>query len=1125
MPVIDDKAKAVNAKAAQAQDEPEAEAPDAPVEVAPMTVDQALIVLEERVKDLQLTDPELAAEESALIDQLRRLETQEQAGALEPAAVQNAKALARVELARLVVTQNKRKKKNPKVTFHAKVRAAMKTIQKLMAPTQPGPEELKLRARRIAAGKKNSGHIEAIRAALTPSDEQPSLPMEPEVAQAAEGADPDTEQAADLSSITDEGDSFFYPMVEGEFSDLEAVPFTDEAGTPIEGVFTMLGSDESGLEQIVGFQFLKAQFESPDAVQAWVAANLDVEVPEPGEEVEAEEEQAGAVQNASVEDHIKACFKCSTAIKPGFKCCSGCGANIRDMLKEALANGGEVPVPVQPEAEVTPEPVVTPTLAPPAPELAVQNSTSKGDIRKIDTRMQGAFRLVADQAADLGSVPLEDYKIVTDPKTGDRYAEGTVLVLQEGWRKDKLAFYTGPCVTSSIQNFSQTPTGDVVDIWFKHRPPIGSPGSDGVLSDKAGQVVKSWIQNGVGLINVRIWHKTVVDNLAAAQFAAKNAKPGEVKVKPPYEFSFDGIAQAQPMATQNGEEYDLTHHIPLVRSVDLVDKGAVEDSRFIPQAAGLQEETMPTQDQEKAFDLDAAVAKRLVYIQNACQLADYSKAASEQSVAWASQLKKDELVEMTSDAILAQCKTFAVQNAPETPATIVGTPGGPAGSTENVTTPYDTCKGIADQFFDKKTSFPRDPRYMIRCMQNALGISAPVNKHSVTKMFRGWSTALDGYNRLGHSQLGLVASQNSDMPQHSDEVYISDTEERQRASTTLFHKAVQASMAAPKDGDGAGVVEKAHQAAINAAAIAVATQDVFEIRKIKRFRSVLDGGGMAIPISMLIDTTIPVDDTQTRHEVEGQWPDVFSAVAELANYTEQVAPAAREWTGAATLFGAYQTYSEEARKLDRADILVGLPDEMAEMMAWTEYVAVLSPFMNNSNLSDGAALYNAAAGNISAVLYTFANYVNLLVSGIGRTDYSVGTGIDARHFQWSPVASFGAPALWANVVRDTSASDKPDTTDRAANVVTHGFGAIQNFAQSDYASAAITTVLNVIGAVADGPIGTMLRYEGRDVPQTFIADDRSAPGPGWLANAIQVKVRHGFAYYVKSRLNTMAIIT
>jgi hypothetical protein len=347
-----------------------------------------------------------------------------------------------------------------------------------------------------------------------------------------------------------------------------------------------------------------------------------------------------------------------------------------------------------------------------------------------------------------------------------------------------------------------------------------------------------------------------------------------------------------------------------------------------------------------------------------------------------------------------------------------------------------------------------------------------------------------------------------------------DNVKRQQAANVMTLKALQSgTLEFPNQEKIA-----ASQAAIDMAAIAYATQDAMDIEKMERMASVLGGGGLGAPASIAISKDKPVDHTTYVHEVEMSVPDVAKAVAELANYSEFASVSTREWKDKAVLYGGYATISEEARKNDHADVLADLPGLMIEMMLWLEYISVFSPFLNNSLLQDGANVFNSTEGNVVAAGYTFAQYVNLLVLGIQRTDWSVGTGVNKRHLAWSPVGAVGAPAMWAQLTRDTSGMMKPDTTDNASNVVTHGFGGIKNYAMAHFASAGITDRLIVFGDKTKGPIGTMLRYEGRTTPELYIADQRDAPGPGWTANAYQLKIRYGFRYFVNSRKNVVAIV-
>jgi len=422
--------------------------------------------------------------------------------------------------------------------------------------------------------------------------------------------------------------------------------------------------------------------------------------------------------------------------------------------------------------------------------------------------------------------------------------------------------------------------------------------------------------------------------------------------------------------------------------------------------------------------------------------------------------------------------------------------------------------------------------HYLRVQHAALGRpDVRIGPRQVEQFMKSWSIESQAVCRFGNKMLGL-GEEGLERSTHGDEVYIADQAQRGAAAREYTKKTIQNSINGLSNIGVSGFTieagetkESVSQAAVDMSTIAFATQDVADLRKMKRQQGLFGGKSLIAPISLVTTTTIPVDNTLPIHEVEMQASGVIPQVAELANYTELVAPQTREWSDQAVLYGAFQTISEEAKKADRAGVLAELPDSMAEMMMWVEFLAVWSPFLNNSNISDGSAVFNAVEGNINTNAYTHSVYVDTLVQGIQRTDWSVDSGVNARHTAFVPVAAVGSPALWAQLTRDTSEASRPGTPDRDANVVYYGFGGITNHAMPHFASAGITDRLFIIGDGSMGEIGTMLRYEGRTSPEVFIADSRSAgAGPGWLSNAYQIKVRYGFRFYIKSRKNIVAIV-
>ena len=748
-----------------------------------------------------------------------------------------------------------------------------------------------------------------------------------------------------------------------------------------------------------------------------------------------------------------------------------------------------------------------------------------------------------DVECALDDVPAKGvrYEIIKiqDPATGEEIevAEGWAGIVKPGWTKDSKFFYVEAATLGKAKLAEGKP------VCLDH-PDEGKR--------QRAKAIHGHFMVGTGHTHERRGKcatcrcRSKGDNLEVAKFRIHDE--GRVRylkrariANPDHRlnFSYRGQIMGNHYKRPDGSSYDVVNDIVLFRSIDEVFEGRFEEAEALEHAAAMPAQggatTMPDITiNESELDRKARAARRvavaLTYAADHCTIAGYGSATHTQS--WIREVsngaepdKLDEL--LAPGAIEAKAKELDIEN---TPAPL---PAARCETIEPGRDVKDTLTHLVDAHIsyispqDHLTGKPYRAREggdarLLKDLADAAGLRISIDKTNVKTFITETCCAM---NRMAEME---AQRPKKGLPR------IEDTNEREKVALQNRAMEVENSLrAAPAGGrsgpgaEGSSIMEVEN--AISLATLSHVTADRLKKRPRMQFVSILKDLGMNAPADIGVSTIHNENDTISVRSVNVAWPDTIPAVAQLANYVTLAAPASEEEVLTPTLYGAIQEFSEEYSKADTLGFMQLYIERMGITLDYVDYLGRFTPFAANSLMDDGIEIFHtaqAAAGraNRRNVVYSFNDMIQTLLLGIGRTDFSTGVGANAMVYNFAPVASVNTRDNWVQVQGNNILKERPDTGNRDGNVLTAvaQWNGMSHYCQAPWTAQGYTATTIIFGDAKKGPIGDLIRYEGRDTAETFFTDKRDGY-PGLYSNVIVAKVRKGFGYRVVSPRNVLRL--
>lgn len=729
----------------------------------------------------------------------------------------------------------------------------------------------------------------------------------------------------------------------------------------------------------------------------------------------------------------------------------------------------------------------------------------------------------------LGQAPqkLSAYKVYRDEKTGASYAKGLMRAIVPGMRKDMLAFIKPEAVAASVGRLNAIP----IRLDHPEKGPDGKPRL--VLKEKIGKTQRdAYIgADGASYVTGHVYDPKTIERMANAQLGGDEDF---------YSCSFRGKVLAERVAAKiNGveREIELLSDIPVIRSLDLVDEGALEGAGFVGEAAASlrseddEEPAAPAgEERTTMYDKAKALKKAIALARGLAMEASYDAAVVEQFRIWADEQGKAPLMTeqefeaaLGDEVVTAKLAELAKKLEPAPAATAA--PSAPAGM--RIEGGPELQEHMASILEGAITGHESHHDTIQRCF-NAAGKRLSVNGEVAMAHVRGMARFLEVYNSLGKKTAGKAKDGPKGEAAERFRRYIEDPDERAKVAGAIVLQDFSASLSAASVSGlslaGSRILDM--EAAVTTVNVANATADQLQKVMRKRSANILRNPSRQAPVDVAISSSSDSDNLIAFHVVGGQAPAGIGTVAETVDIPTLASPATEVENITPSLYAGLEEWTEWAIKNDTAGVFGSRLEELQDQVDWQFYLAVMNPWAVNGNMNDGVPIFSTVVTNpnYTQQQYTWARFLTTLELGDNQVEYSVATGTNAIPVRWVPTAACCSTAMATILERDVRSLEAPDTASRARNPVqtTTTWRGMGIFAQPNWTNNGQTDRIVVFGDPKLGPIGHVVYYEGRRDAEAWIIDARNQ-GPNISKNSIYLKVRRGFGYAPVSRRNVVGI--